>query len=42
MKNDAIKNLYLFKYFYLMIAPFNLNLNGNFIDEMMRYGSDII
>ena len=40
--NDAIQNLYFFRYFYLVIAPFNLNLNGNFCDEMIRYGSDII
>lgn len=42
LKNDAIENLYFFKYFYLMIIPFNLNLDGNFCDEMFRYGSDIL
>lgn len=42
MKNEAIENLYFFRYFYLMLIPFNLNLDGNFCDEMFRYGSDII
>jgi hypothetical protein len=25
-----------------MIVPFNLNLDGNFCDEMFRYGQDIL
>lgn len=41
MKNEAIENLYFFKYFYLMIIPFNLNLDGNFCDEIFRYLQDI-
>ena len=41
MKNEAIENLYLFKYFHLIITPFRLNLDGNFCDEMFKYGSDI-
>ena len=42
MKNEAIENLYFFRYFILWVIPFNLNLDGNFCDEMFRYGSDII
>jgi hypothetical protein len=42
IKNDAIENLHFFKYFSLMIIPFCLNLDGNFCDEMFRYGSDIL
>ena len=40
--NDAIQNLHFFKYFSLMIIPFSLNLDGNFCDEVFRYGQDII
>ena len=42
MQNDTVQNLYFFKYFYFMITPINLNLDGNFCDEIFKYGSDII
>lgn len=42
IRNDAIQNLHFFKYFSLMIIPFSLNLDGNFCDEMFRYGQDIL
>jgi len=40
--NDAIQNLHFFKYFSLRITPFSLNLDGNFCDEVFRYGQDIL
>jgi len=34
--------LFVFKKFYFGLAPFCLNLDGNFCDEVFKYGSDII
>ena len=36
-----MQNLYLFKYFILMVTPFSLTLDGNFCDEMFKYHTDI-
>ncbi|CDW86490.1 UNKNOWN [Stylonychia lemnae] len=39
--NQAIENLYYYKYFYLELAPFDLNVDGNFCDEFYKYTLDI-
>lgn len=31
-----------FKYFYLMLTPIKLNIDGNFFDEMYKFCSDIM
>lgn len=41
IKNEAIENLYHFKYFIVELVPFDLNLDGNFCDEIYKYIMDI-
>ena len=41
VNNEAIENLYYYKYFFLELAPFDLNLDGNFCDEIYKYILDI-
>ena len=41
VNNEAIENLYYYKYFFLELAPFDLNLDGNFCDEIYKYALDI-
>jgi hypothetical protein len=40
-QNDVVQNLFLFRYFYLVMSPVSLSLDGNFVDEVFRYASDI-
>ena len=40
--NEAIENLHYYKYFILDLAPFDLNLDGNFCDEFYKYVIDIL
>ena len=42
IKNDAIENFHHFKIFFLELAPFDLNLDGNFCDESYKYAFDIL
>ena len=42
VNNEAIENLYYYKYFFLELAPFELNLDGNFCDEFYKYVLDIL
>lgn len=42
VNNEAIENLYYYKYFFLELAPFDLNLDGNFCDEIYKYVLDIL
>jgi hypothetical protein len=39
--NEAIEYLLHYKYFILAVAPFDLNLDGNFCDETYKYLLDI-
>lgn len=41
LHNEAIENLYYYKYFIIALVPFDLNLDGNFCDEMYKYVLDI-
>jgi hypothetical protein len=38
---STIDNLLIYKYFYLNLSPFDLNLDGNFCDELYKYAADI-
>ena len=40
--NESIDNFYQYKLFFLDIAPFDLNLDGNFCDEFYKYTLDIL
>jgi len=42
INNEAIENFYHFKIFFLELAPFDLNLDGNFCDEFYKYILDIL
>lgn len=41
VNNDAIENLSHYRQFRLEIAPFDLNLDGSFCDEIYKYVLDI-
>ena len=41
VKNEAIENLLYFKYIIFSIVPFQLNLDGNFCDEVYKYILDV-
>ena len=41
VKNEAIENLLYFKYIIFSIVPFELNLDGNFCDEVYKYILDV-
>ena len=40
--NESIDNLIYYKYFFLELAPFDLNLDGNFCDEFYKYSLEIL
>jgi hypothetical protein len=42
VKNDAIENFHHLKLFFLELAPFDLNLDGNFCDEIYKYILDVM
>lgn len=41
VNNEAIENLFYYKYFILTVVPFDLNLDGNFCDEFYKYIIDV-
>lgn len=42
VNNEAIENFHHFKLFFLELAPFDLNLDGNFCDEIYKYILDVM
>ena len=40
--NEAIENFHHIKIFFLELAPFDLNLDGNFCDEIYKYIFDVM
>jgi hypothetical protein len=40
--NEAIENFHHIKIFFLELAPFDLNLDGNFCDEIYKYVFDVM
>jgi hypothetical protein len=40
--NEAIENFHHIRLFFLELAPFDLNLDGNFCDEIYKYIFDVM